>query len=59
MQLFLYSIGKLCIFLNLFINDVNRIATYKRYYMMIKKENKKDKNSNLKKICLKYSKKNL
>lgn len=55
MQLFPPSNKKLYIFLSIFIEDINKYNLSKILYSQ-KKGNRKDKNSNLKKIYLKCNK---
>lgn len=55
MKLFLIFIKKLYISLTIFIKDINKIAVYQKYYIVKKRGNRKDKNSDLRKIYLKDS----
>lgn len=57
MPLFLSFTKKLYISLSILIRNLNKIIVCQKYYLVEKRKNKKEKNSDLRKICLKCSRK--
>lgn len=59
MELLSSSTKKSYIFLSIFIKNVNKTTICQEYNIVKKNKNKKDKNGNIRRICLRSSKKRL